>query len=372
MNRTTNWFQFLIAEKKEGKLRKIFLFPLCLLSFFYGLLVRMRVWFFAQGIFRSYPLPCKVISVGNITLGGTGKTPLASFLAEFIKKKGLRVAILSRGYKGEFSGLYGVVSDGEETFMDARQAGDEPYLLSMKLKGIPIIIGKKRRISGQFAIEKFKSQVIILDDGFQHLSVKRDLNLLLLDARVPFGNGHLFPRGILREPLSQLKRADAVILTKTDQCDNIIKLKENLSSWTLDRPIFEMNYAAVGIRVLKEKNVLPIAVLRNKKIWAFTGIGNPESFHKTITNLESQVLGFVSFPDHYWFKPEDIQGLMGEGEEKGAEALVTTEKDAVRLADLTTGRIPLWIVCIKPDFINGEQKKFEEFLSVKLGWERMR
>jgi tetraacyldisaccharide 4'-kinase len=368
MNKTTNWFRLLIAEKKEGKLRKIFLFPLCLLSFFYGLLVRLRVWFFAQGVFRSYFLPCKVISLGNITLGGTGKTPLASYLAEFIKEKGLRVAILSRGYKGKFSGLYGVVTDGEETFMDARQAGDEPYLLSMKLKGIPIIIGKERRISGRFAIERFRSQVIILDDGFQHLPVKRDVNLLLLDARDPFGNGYLFPRGVLREPLGQMKRADAVILTKTDQCDNITKLKENLARWTEDRPIFAMKYAAVGVRVLKERDVLPIAVLRNKKIWAFTGIGNPESFRKTIANLESQVLGFVSFPDHYWFKPEDIQKLMEEGEEKGAEALVTTEKDAVRLEGLATGKIPLWVVCIKPDFIIGEQKKFEEFLSVKLGW----
>jgi tetraacyldisaccharide 4'-kinase len=369
MNRTTNWFQSLIAEKKEGKLRKIFLFPLCLLSFFYGALVRMRVWFFTQGIFRSYPLPCKVISVGNITLGGTGKTPLAAFLAEFIHGKGRRAAILSRGYKGEFSGLYGVVTDGEKTFMSARQAGDEPYLLSMKLKGIPIIIGKKRRISGQFAVERFKSQVIILDDGFQHLPLKRDLNLLLLDARAPFGNGYLFPRGVLREPLRQVKRADAIILTKTDQCDNIIELKGNLEKWAEGRPIFAMHYKAVGIRIFNGKDVFPITFLRHKKIWAFTGIGNPESFRKTLTNLESQILGFVSFPDHYWFKPEDIQKLLKEGEEKGADALITTEKDSVRLEGLAMGKIPLWMVCIKPDFIKDEQGKFEKFLSVKLGWE---
>lgn len=367
MDRATNWFHDLIAEKSESKLRKIFLFILGLLSFFYGLMIRMRVWFFAHHIFRSYSLSCKVVSVGNITLGGTGKTPLVSFLGEWFKAKGLRVAILSRGYKGKFPGIYGVVTDGESTFMNARQAGDEPYLLSLKLKGIPILIGKKRRLSGKHAIEKFKSQVIILDDGFQHLAVKRNVNLLLLDARAPFGNNYLFPRGTLREPLSEVKRADAIILTKVDQCDNIIKLKEKLALWTGDRPIFAMQYAVDGIRAPNEDEVLTETILCKKKIFAFTGIGNPESFRKTLEDLECQISGFISYPDHYWFKPEDVQRLMHEAEKHGAQTLVTTEKDAVRFEGMFPGGIPLWAVSIKPVFINDDKRKFEEFLRSKLG-----
>jgi tetraacyldisaccharide 4'-kinase len=165
-----------------------------------------------------------------------------------------------------------------------------------------------------------------------------------------------------------VKRADAVILTKTDQSDNIIKLKENLRKWTRDIPIFTVNFVPVGVRAPGEKSLFPIEILRHKKIWAFTGIGNPQSFHKTLTRLESQILGFVSFPDHYWYKPRDLQKLMNEGEEKGAEALVTTEKDAVRLEGMTAETIPLWTVCITPDFLRDEQNKFEEFLRGKLGW----
>jgi tetraacyldisaccharide 4'-kinase len=339
-----------------------------LLSFFYGVGVRLRVWFFERGIFRAHALPCKVVSVGNITLGGTGKTPLAAFLADFLKGKGFRVSILSRGYKGKFSGPHGVVTDGDTIFMGPREAGDEPYLLSTKLKGVPIIVGGERRITGQLSVEKFGTQMIILDDGFQHLQIKRDVNLLLLDAQAPFGNGCLFPRGSLREPLSQLKRADAVILTKTDQSDNIIKLKENLKKWTQGIPIFTVNFVPVGVRAPGEKALFPVEKLRNKKIWAFTGIGNPQSFHKTLTRLESQILGFVSFPDHYWYKPRDLQTLMSEGKARGAEVLVTTEKDAVRLGGMRAEKIPLWTVSIMPDFLSDEQNKFEEFLRGKLGW----
>jgi tetraacyldisaccharide 4'-kinase len=171
--------------------------------------------------------------VGNITLGGTGKTPFVILLAELFQGRGIPAAILSRGYKGSFSGPLGLVTDGKNNFMDVRQAGDEPYLLSRRLRGVPVFIGRERSLSGQAAVEKFQARVVILDDGFQHLPLKRDVNILLVDARTPFGNGWLFPRGALREPLDQVKRADAVILTKVDLSDNIEKLKEKLLRWAL-------------------------------------------------------------------------------------------------------------------------------------------
>jgi tetraacyldisaccharide 4'-kinase len=168
--------------------------------------------------------------------------------------------------------------------------------------------------------------------------------------------------------LIQVKRADAVILTKTDQSDNIIKLKDNLKKWAKGIPVFTVNFVPVGVRAQGEKALFPVEVLRHKKIWAFTGIGNPQSFHKTLTSLESKILGFVSFPDHYWYKPRDLQKLMSGGEEMGAEALVTTEKDAVRLGGMTSGNIPLWTVCLTAGFTRDEQNEFEEFLRRKLGW----
>lgn len=369
MANSRKWFHFIVSGGKEGKLVKIVLSPLCLLSFFYGLAVWARSWFYDRGIFSSHSLPGKVISVGNITMGGTGKTPFAAWLAKAAQARGFRVAFLSRGYKGNFPGPYGVVSDGEKIFMDARQAGDESYLVARKLQGIPIIVGRKRCLSGKFAIAKYKSQVVILDDGFQHLGLKRDVNLLLLDAQNPFGNGWLFPRGSLREPLSQVKRADAVILTKCDQSDNINKLKEKLNKLAHNLPIFAMRYIPTGIHSRGEGKTLPIEDLQNRKVWAFTGIGQPQSFLKTLLAMGACVVGFEAFPDHYWYKARDFKRFMKEGETKGAEVLVTTEKDMVRLEGFIPGKLSLWAVSVKHEFVENERNEFERFLWAKSGME---
>ena len=357
---------FLFAAENEGKLRKIILSPLCLLSFFYGAWVRLRVFFYQRGFFRTHALPCKVVSVGNLTMGGTGKTPFVALIAELIEGKGIRTAILSRGYKGSFSGPFGMVTDGQTVLMDVRQAGDEPYFLSKKLKGVPVLIGKERHLSGQAAIERFQARAVILDDGFQHLPLKRDLNLLLVDSRTPFGNGWLFPRGVLREPLKEAKRADAVILTKADLSDNIENLKEKILQWTSGCPIFAVRYAPIGIWDQVNERALPLEILREKKILAFTGIGSPVSFRRSLENLGARITGFNAFLDHYWYQPEDFSRLLREGEERGVEALVTTEKDSVRLEGFPKGRIPLWVLSVRHEFIGKGRKQFEEFLWSKL------
>ena len=289
MDKVRKLFNFFLSESEEGKLRKLFLSPLCLLSFFYGLLIRTRLHFYRLGVFRSYSLPCKVVSVGNITLGGTGKTPFVVLLAEMIRAKGIPAAILSRGYKGSFSGPYGIVTDGQTIFMDVRQAGDEAYLLSKKLKGMPVFIGKERRLSGQEAIRKFQARAVILDDGFQHLPLKRDVNLLLVDSRAPFGNGWLFPRGALREPLEQANRADALILTKADLSDNIEKLKRKILHWAPGRPVFAVQYAPVGVWDQINKCALPLEALERKKHSGFYGNRKPD--------LLSPVAGKFGRPD---------------------------------------------------------------------------
>jgi tetraacyldisaccharide 4'-kinase len=359
-------WEFLFAAEEEGKLRKAILSPFCFLSFFYGAGVRLRIVLYRWGIFRTHTLPCKVVSVGNLTMGGTGKTPFVALLAEMMQSKGIRTAILSRGYKGSFAGPFGVVSDGRTILMDVRQAGDEPFFLANKLKGIPVFIGGERRHSGRAAVDQFQVRTVILDDGFQHLSLKRDLNLLLIDSRTPLGNGWLFPRGALREPPEQATRADAVILTKADRSDNIEKLKEKFIRWASDCPVFAVRYAPIAILDKEHERVLPLETLRERKTLAFTGIANPLSFRRTLEDLGTRIAGFRTFPDHYWYKPDDFSGLLREGKERGVAALVTTEKDEVRLQGFPKGEIPLWVLSVQHDFIGQGRKQFEEFLWSKL------
>ena len=365
-----SWFNFIFSESKEGKLRKALLSPLCLLSFFYGVLVRVRVSFYRAGLFRSASLPCKVISVGNITLGGTGKTPFVILLAELFRARQIPVAILSRGYKGSFSGPSGMVSDGLKILMDGSQAGDEPCLLAGRLPGVPVFIGRERLLSGRAAVERFRVQAVILDDGFQHLPLRRDLNLLLLDARRPFGNGCLLPRGELREPSNQARRADAIILTKVDLADNILKLKDHLRREAPGCPVFAVRYVPVGIRDPFEGRTLPPEVLHGKKILGFAGIGSPASFRGSLENLGAEIVQFDCFRDHYSYRPEDFRKLLQDAGQRGAEVLVTTEKDAVRLGEFPRGEIPLWVLLIRHEFVAKEQEPFEAFLWSRLGLEK--
>jgi tetraacyldisaccharide 4'-kinase len=357
----------IINAPVESKWRKLLLSPLCLLSFFYGLLMSLRVRLYGWGILPSHSLPCKVISVGNLTLGGTGKTPLVYFLAEILKAKGVRVAILSRGYGGSFPGKIGVVTKGAEILLTPKQAGDEPYLLAEKLKGIPVLIGQERVQTGRYAIDQFQSEVLILDDGYQHLSLKRDVNLLLLDSFAPFGNGYVFPRGMLREPKSQISRADSVILTKGEFSDNIINLKKNLLKRGKEIPLFQVDYKALEIRVLFDKRSFPSGYLKGKRVLAFSGLGKPESFERTLRQLQVNLLGTETFPDHHWYTLQDWERIFKKGEELGVDGLVTTEKDWVRMKGFPSAALPLWAVAIGPVFPESDQGHFERFLWDRLG-----
>jgi len=358
----------LISNPKEGKLRKIVLAPLGLLSFFYGWAVLARVFLYARGLLQTHSLPCKVVSVGNITLGGTGKTPFVSLLSEMIKARGYRVAILSRGYKGTFQEPFSLVSDGRRILMDAQQAGDEPYLLAGKLEGVPVIVGKKRWLSGKYAVDHFQAQVVILDDGFQHLSLKRDLNLLLIDSSSPFGNGYLIPRGVLREPLGQLSRADAIVLTKVGESANVKILKEILKKIPGGYPCFQVDYVPDEIRWYDNENKSwPAEYMKRKKILAFSGLAKPESFRRTLLSLGAEIVTVETFPDHHWYSQRDAEKLWAKAAKFGVDALVTTEKDLVKMQGLTLGAIPLWALSIRHFFSGNDQLKFEDFLFSRLG-----
>lgn len=360
----------LIYTQKESLLRKIILAPLGILSFFYGWGNSLRIYLYARKVFPTRSLPGKVVSVGNITLGGTGKTPFVILIAEMLRAKDFRVAILSRGYKGNFPEPFRLVSDGKQTFMEASQAGDEPYLLAEKLNGIPVIVGQNRWRSGQYAIEHFQSEILILDDGFQHLPLKRDLNLLLIDSSSPFGNGHLFPRGILRESPSQLRRADAIILTKAGQYDNFKILKQKLAKVPEEIPIFQVEYSPGEIRMLEKETSFPPEYLNGKKVLAFSGIAKPISFQQTLLNLNAQIAEFAIFPDHHQYRPKEWEKLYQKAKNLRVDALVTTEKDLVRCQGLEQGIIPLWGVSIQHVFLGNDLPRFEEFLFSRLSLAR--
>jgi tetraacyldisaccharide 4'-kinase len=366
MTIVTKFLHQLIRNPGANLPSRILLAPLTFLSFLYGLAVTLRVFFYRKGIYRSRSLPCRVVSVGNLTLGGTGKTPFVMMLAEMIHRRGYRTAVLSRGYKGNYESPCALVSDGEEILMDPLQAGDEPCLLARKLRGIPVIVGRERWTAGRFAIDRFGAEVLVLDDGFQHLALNRDLNFLLLDSFSPFGNGRLFPRGELREPISQVRRADALILTKGGMDDIIFNLGKRLMNLLEGRPVFRVRYEPAEIKVWGEERVLSPQYLMKRRIFAFSGLARPESFEKTLRGLEAEITGFETFPDHYAYEGKDLERLREKALRAGAEAMVTTEKDMVRIQGYRPGTMPLWVLTVRHVFPGEDLSSFETFLFERL------
>ena len=308
---------------------------LTILSKAYGAGVGLRRDGYASGFLKAKKLPCTVISIGNLTTGGTGKTPMAIYVAERVRQLGYRVAVISRGYKGAAEKSGGIVSDGSVILMDPHMAGDEPFLLAASLKGIPVLVGCDRYQSGMHAINRFQTEVVILDDGFQHLSLFRDLNLLLLDSAFPFGNGHLLPRGTLREPSSALRFGDALIMTRSPR-----PFCRPTESWAMGRPAFcaihepfiSRRFSA-GEKLVFQTNgpLTGDEILTNNRYYAFSGIADNEDFLKTLRKMGADVRGFQGFSDHHFYSAGDIQGIRNAAVNAGATALATTEKDLARL-----------------------------------------
>jgi tetraacyldisaccharide 4'-kinase len=281
-------------------------------------------------------LPCRVISIGNLTLGGTGKTPIVEVVAGLLQQAGLRVCVLSRGYGGKARSGIIVVSDGERCLVPAEVAGEEPVLLAEHLAALPVIVGKDRYAAGMLAIERFGVDAIVLDDGFQHVQLARDLDIVLLDAARPFGNGRLFPRGELRERPSAVARADAIVLTRWKSATAPLPRMPELGR--LNLPLFCSQHRPLDLRVLSDGHILPLTSLNGRRLVAFCGIGAPHQFRLTLQQLGAEIVAFVAFPDHHRYRPSEIEHLIGIARQHGTDRLVTTEKDGVwlrRLAPLT-------------------------------------
>ena len=343
------------------------------LSVLYEIGVRLKLYLYEKEVLAKARLNCCVISIGNITVGGTGKTPTAQKVAVMIQDMGYRVVILNRGYRSHWEQDIGVVSDGKKIFMTAYEAGDEAYLMAKTLPGIPVVIGKERAITGNFAVDKLEAQVIIMDDGYQHWQLYRDLDVVLVDTLNMFGNGSLLPRGTLREPLKNLDRAGLFLLTKSDQSSSISRdtLCDTLHKYNPQAPIIESmhrpcNYVEIadwykGIKTQR----LPLEELKGQSVMVFSAIGNPSSFEQTLTKEGLNILEAIRYPDHHDYGMVEMQYIMDRAVNKKVKALVTTAKDAVKIPTefiYFEREVPLYVLNMEIQITSG-QEEFQKAIS---------
>ena len=321
------WYAFILLGFLRG------------LSYVYGFGARVNLWLYEAGILTTRKLDCCVISIGNITVGGTGKTPTAQRVAMMIKNMGYRVVILNRGYRSHWNKPLGVVSDGEKIYMTSYEAGDEAYLMAKMMPGVPVVIGKNRDVTGSYAVEKLQAEVIIMDDGYQHWQLKRDLDIVLVDTLNMFGNGCLLPRGILREPLNHLDRADMFLFTKSDQSSQLTRtsLTDNIRRYNTEAPIVEcIHHAKEFVEIADwykgiQQNRLPLEDLRGKRVMVFSAIGNPSSFEQNVSGCGLEIVEAIRYPDHHDYGMLEMQYIGERASELNADALITTGKDAVKI-----------------------------------------
>ncbi|MGD2270399.1 MAG: tetraacyldisaccharide 4'-kinase [Desulfobacterales bacterium] len=350
------------------------------LSFVYRAGVGLRTAGYQGGVFKSKKLPCTVISVGNITAGGTGKTPMTLRLAGKVHEMGYRSVVISRGYRSGAEKPGGIVSNGREILMNSQQAGDEPIMLAARLKtiGVPVLIGKNRYRSGLLALAKFKPDVIILDDGFQHLGLARDINVVLLDGNRPFGNNHLLPRGPLREPVSSLVRADMFILTRFESGSGILapETLKIIKRYLKGRQLYKTRHVPIlhkwikagttpGGNHLAFGSAVDFSALKACKVFAFCGIANNEDFKHTLEDLAGDLLGFMGFPDHHAYSGRDLSKISRCASDAGADVLCTTAKDYVRIDNKATWPMDLAVIGVEVTFGEDEANFLAE-LSLRL------
>lgn len=322
----------------------------------YGWIMQLRAFLFRTGLLPQHKLSAPVISVGNLVLGGSGKTPFVLYLAKMLQSRGFRPAIISRGYKGQATAAANIVSDGRVLLLQPEEAGDEPYMLAKSLPGVVVITGKKRILPARLAVEKFNVDVIILDDGFQHLSVARDLDIVLFDATVLAGNSRIFPAGLLREPVNALNRCDAFLITgqSLSNRERSEKFRILLESRWPETPAFSSHYnswqlvTAEGTTALQDNR---------DSFFAFCGIANPERFQDSLSALSLNVAAFRAYDDHRSYTQAFVDKLEKTARRHGANKLVTTRKDFVKLEQRQRS-MPVYVLSVDQHV----PQEFEEFI----------
>ena len=346
----------------------------------YGRAANARNALYDRGVFTSHSLGAKAISIGNITVGGTGKTPLVALVAEILAENGDKICILTRGYGRENPRERVLVSDGESVLVDAKTGGDEPVELAHKLLGNAVVIADADRVAAaKWALEKFGVSAFVLDDGFQHRRAKRDLDIVCIDATVPFGGGNVLPAGQLREPLENLKRADAIVITRANFAENIEDLKSQISDLNREAPLFLLENSIAGLQTLEDFHAKtqssqsaagrvtseigwerlraegdPGNVDEEVRLSAFCALGNSDSFFYHLDaefdqeSMDEFDLSMIKkFPDHHIYTQMDIDALEKQARQSTIDAFLTTAKDAVKLKDLKF-EIPCYVVEIEP------------------------
>jgi tetraacyldisaccharide 4'-kinase len=339
------------------------------LSGIYRLIVQTRLYLFRNGWKRQHHLGTLVVSIGNLTVGGTGKTPVVELLARSLRDRGRRVAILSRGYKSRkleapqsWSGPNGqkvpeekmpkVVSTGHALLLDSKYAGDEPFMLARNLAGVAVVVDKDRVKGGRFAIHQLGTDTLLLDDGMQYLGLAHGIDIVLVDARSPFGTEALLPRGTLREPPKNLRRASYIFITKCDGTPNDT-LISRIRRYNKTAEIIECTHGPIHLQNIFTGERRPLEFLKDKWVAAISGIAVPENFERSLEKLGARVEIRRRFSDHHRFSRKEIDKFMHRCVERDMELIVTTEKDAVRFPRPEELDVPIYFLRIEVDILKG-------------------
>jgi tetraacyldisaccharide 4'-kinase len=326
--------------------------------------VLTRLFLYDAGIFRRYPLGCQVISVGNITAGGTGKTPVVEIFARELQKSGRKVAILSRGYrKKELPWVQRVlrgsiepprvVSDGKRLLLDSELGGDEPYMLASNLPGVVVLVDKNRVKSGRYAVKRFGCDTLVLDDGFQYQKLRHRLEIVLVDKTNPFGNAHMLPRGVLREPVRNLKRADFIFITKSDGRSEA--LRGQLRELNAHAEIIECRHRPRYLQNVYTAERMPLEWLKGRTLTTLSGIAVPQSFENSLRQMGARVIHCERYADHHRYHAQEIIDAVNRAADLHADALLTTEKDAVRFPRLETTPVPVYYLRVDIELLSGAE-----------------
>ena len=358
-----------ILERRYGRRADVLRWLLAGLSCIYRLIVQARLSLYRNRILRSHSHGCLVISVGNLTVGGTGKTPVVEMLARALQEGGRRVAILSRGYKSvprplmlrlldkltKNKSLFmpRVVSDGQSLLLDSRTAGDEPFMLANNLRGVVVLVDRDRVKSGIYAIRNFNADTLILDDGLQYIRMRHGLEVVLIDRQAPFGNDHMLPRGTLREPPCNLRRATHIFLTKCDGRDNsdvIARIRQH--NRTAD--IIECAHRPKHLRNFSTGESKPLDFLRGLRVGSLCGIAVPDSFENALRALDVEIELSKTYADHHRYTAREIENFIRRCSRRQLDAIITTEKDAVRIPRIFNPEVPIYYLRVEIEILAGQ------------------
>lgn len=359
------FWQEIVEGERAGTLSRLARFLLSLSALLYTLAVRLRNLAYNLNLLPVQRLPCPVISVGNIVVGGTGKSPLVHLLAGELRESGKRVAVLSRGYGAtdQASPFPRLVADGERVLLTAREAGDEPAMLARALRSVVVFADPDRARSGRMAVERFGVELLILDDGFQHRRVARDVNILLLDCSRPFGNGRLLPAGPLREPWKAIARADIIILTRCDQKPDA-GLLGRIARLNADAAVFTATHRARRLIEIPSGKSVELDFLDGKRIASFSGIARPRDFERLLAGSGATLVYRRAFDDHHYFDTEEMEEIVALAQSSRAEAVVTTAKDATRIPPSFSSPLPFFSLEIEMRIGAGKDKLLESVLNL--------